>query len=105
MSLNNEIIKLKQINAYDEEERSIRKDVFLFKTSDDKWIVSFGNGWCRYYISSLFSERFYENLKREKPIDLCIDIMGRNHYGSPVYVKFDDLKKLYEMIKQKGIIK
>jgi len=90
-------INLTKCRAYDETGREFKKDVRIFESFfNGKWILSFG-GWCSYYLNTLkgdypFTKIFY------------IDIDGQNHHGSPTFIKFEDMNKIFEMIKERGLI-
>ena len=72
------------IQVYDEK-GSFEKTVKV-RYSGDKLILSFG--WpCEYYADSLFKSFPFKK-------DLCIDVGGKNHRGSSVYIRAEDLNSL-----------
>jgi len=85
-------ISINKVIAFDENGNKYEKDIKLYKDSTGKNVISFG--WpCEYYI---------ESLKRHYPFkkNLCIDITGRNHKNSSVYIHKNDLNEIFnELIK------
>lgn len=92
---------MQYIEAYDKSGGRFGKKISILSGCNQEYneygyygdIISFG--WpCEYYVRSLLRKYPYKN-------DLCIDIMGSNHKGSPVYIKKDDLNAILKELKEK----
>jgi len=98
LSLKNRGIKNTEVvlecYAHAEDGKKFEKVVML-KNTDKRPVLSFG-GFCEYYL---------EDIQKSYPFDhnLYIDAMGRNHLGSPVYIKQEDINKILEKIKEMNI--
>ena len=80
-----------RIEAIDEKGRTFVKEVEVI-VRDGERLLSFG-----YPIVYSIDHPIY-GMKRDYPFDhdICIDGEGRNHNGSPVYVRKDDMNKIFE---------
>ena len=80
-----------KIEAVDKEGRTFVKEVEVI-VRDGERLLSFG-----FPILYSIDSPVY-GLKRDYPFDhdICIDGAGRNHRGSPVYVRKDDMNKIFE---------
>lgn len=82
--------------AYDENGRKFEKSVEIIEEREsDRKILDFG--WpVQYYVEAMLKHYPFK-----KP--LCIDMMGRNHKGSSVYVSAEDMNKVFETLIIKSI--
>ena len=81
------------IDCYDETSRNLKKKVEVFNRNN-RTILSVG-----------FPYEWELSMLRETPaIDnkMYIDVMGKNHYGSPVYCNFDELLSIADTLLQKS---
>ena len=84
---------LKAIIAYDEDGNQFTKQVRILSLSKGN-ILSFG--WpVEYYVKTLMNG--YPHTR-----DLCIDGIGRNHRGSPVFIRKNDLNQTLKEIKDQS---
>jgi len=86
--------------AVSEKGEEFHYNILVYQTKDGKYIISFGRGPCSYYLTTLLEHKIPYEKK------LCIDIMGRNHSGSPVNIEKEVLNKVIETTLQyiKGTI-
>ena len=90
------ITEISKIVALDEKGREFPKTVTLIQ-ADGKNLIEFGL-WERYNLSSL--QGHVE--KAESNAKFYLDLMGRNHMGSGVYIKIHELKAL--LLAANGVI-
>lgn len=92
-------IRIKTIIACDETNHTFEKQAELiicgkneYSEQFGRYILSFG-GFTRYYLSSLKDRNYPYPAGKE----FCIDIGGRNHFGSPVSIKTEDMNTCIQL--------
>lgn len=84
------------ILAQDELGNNFQKEITFIDRENGKKVISFG-GFETYYMEDLFLK--VQGIQNNEDGFLYIDLMGKNHKNSPVYVKNKDILDLTEVKK------
>ena len=94
-ALDKKIFYKKGITATSKDNQSFSKELSIYEdVFRDRMIISF-EGLARYEL-----DLFMENYNKNNISDLCIDAGGRNHGSDSVWVKKEDIKKLFLLMSE-----